>query len=285
MSAHNATAAADDPRDFFTRHHFLLRRLHSLSGIVPIGIFVCFHLFTNMQMMLGTFQHEVDWIHSQPALLFAEIGILWLPLAFHAGLGFWYAFTGRGNTGQYRYAANWRYSMQRWTGYLAFLFIFWHVATLRWRWDFFGFYTPFFTHALTPEGQVIPFAHQATAIAMQSGFYIVAVAYLIGVYSAVFHFANGLWTAAITWGLTLTVAAQKRWGYVCLLVGVTLGLFSAGSFVGALGYRVSDHERQSYQLTQQLFREHGVLLHKEDLVHPSATVADGQIRLLTAGTP
>ena len=39
--------------------------------------------------------------------------------------------------------------------------------------------------------------------------------YPIGILASCYHLANGFWTAAITWGLTISAAAQKRWGYVC----------------------------------------------------------------------
>jgi succinate dehydrogenase / fumarate reductase cytochrome b subunit len=48
----------------------------------------------------------------------------------------------------------------------------------------------------------------------------------------VFHFANGLWTAAITWGVTVSVAAQKRWGQVCTLVGLALAGAAIASVFG-----------------------------------------------------
>src|SRR5208283_1779924 len=53
--------------------------------------------------------------------------------------------------------------------------------------------------------------------------------FLIGMLSAVFHFANGLWTAAITWGLTVTVAAQRHWAYVCCVLGIVLTLMGLGA--------------------------------------------------------
>ena len=60
------------------RNHFVLRRLHSLTGIVPVGAFVIFHLFTNCQLVLGAdeFQHEVDFIHSLPGLPFLEVALV-----------------------------------------------------------------------------------------------------------------------------------------------------------------------------------------------------------------
>ena len=36
------------------------------------------------------------------------------------------------------------------------------------------------------------------------------------------NLANGLWTAAITWGLTISARAQQRWGVVCAALGIAL---------------------------------------------------------------
>lgn len=236
VTAAPAPPAADS---LLQRHHFLLRRLHSLTGIVPIGVFVIFHLFTNMQMVFeGAFQHEVEFIHSMPALLFLEVFGLWLPIAFHAGLGFVYTFSGRPNSTAYPYGGNWRYTLQRVTGILAFIFIFVHIATLRWGWSFGGLLdTPFYLHG--PNGE--PLAHATTALALQHH-WLVAVLYGVGVMSAVFHWSNGLWTAAITWGLTISEAAQKRWGYVCAGLFMALTLFTAGAMYGALTYEPTETE-------------------------------------------
>ncbi len=236
MSEHAAVApAAPTGVGLVCRNnHFLLRRLHSLSGIIPIGAFVAFHLFTNMQMLLGSFQHEVNWIHSQPALLWMEIFVLWLPIAFHAVLGLIYTFTGKPNSVAYGYMANWRYTLQRVTGVLALIFILLHVAILRWRWNLLGWYTPFFSKGLY-DHHVVDLAHYSTSVALNQT--AVLVLYIIGVLSVVYHFANGLWTAAITWGLTVSVAAQRRWGYVCAVVFVALAAFASAALVGAVTYK------------------------------------------------
>jgi succinate dehydrogenase / fumarate reductase cytochrome b subunit len=249
MSATAATstgAAAPAPRpSFLDRHYHLLRRLHSLSGVVPIGAFLFPHLTTNSSIVWGralnatkfealgipaagagvaTFQHEVDFIHSLPALIFIEIFVLWLPLLFHAGLGIYYARSGRSNTARYGYQGNWRYSLQRITGYIGVIFIFLHVSSLRWGWTFGGLLPTF-----DPE-----FAASSTAEHLQSGSIglLLAVLYLIAVLGLVYHFANGLWTAAITWGLTVSVPAQRRWGYVCAAIGVGLAAAAVSAIAG-----------------------------------------------------
>jgi succinate dehydrogenase / fumarate reductase cytochrome b subunit len=232
------------------RHHFLIRRLHSLSGIVPIGMFLMIHLTTNASIVWGrfagskegvdggaaTFQHEVNFIHSLPFLLLIEIFGLWLPIAFHAVLGVYYARTGTGNTGAYPYNGNWRYRLQRLSGYVGVLFIFYHVATLRWGWTF-----------LVPGGAEWSAEHAASTMAAAiqgstSGLtflgFLVAAFYMAGVSLLVFHLANGLWTAAITWGLTVSEGAQRRWGYICGAIGMGLMLAAWSAVIGfvALDY-------------------------------------------------
>ena len=233
---------------FFDRYHFLLRRLHSLSGILPVGLFVIMHLFTNAQMIWGqyddgsgksVFQHEVDFIHSMPALLFIEIA-LWSSIGFHAALGFYYTFTGKHNVRNYKYKGNYRYLLQRITGILALIFIFLHIATLRWRWDIFGWFTPFWAHGgYDAEGNLIgehvPMSIPYTAYALQVS-WLVILFYFVGVMSVVYHWANGLWTAAISWGITTSEAAMKRWGLACAGLFVALTVFFLAAMGGALRY-------------------------------------------------
>ena len=68
---------------------------------------------------------------------------------------------------------------------------------------------------------------------------VVSAAYMIGVSGLVFHLANGLWTAAITWGVTLSAKAQQRWGFVCAGLGVGLmGL----AWSAIIGWMVIDYD-------------------------------------------
>jgi succinate dehydrogenase / fumarate reductase cytochrome b subunit len=242
----------------FEQHHGLLRRLHSLTGIVPIGVFLIAHLVTNSSIVWGGgalretipglrdpafqdptfqdrgvayFQKEVSWINTQvPHLLLIEI-TLWASIAFHSVLGVMYARSGRSNVRSYDYAGNWRYTLQRVSGYLGILFIFYHVATLRWGWTW-----------LVPGGTAWSheFAASTLAAALHGGSdgikplgYAVAMLYFVGVSMLVFHFANGLWTAAITWGLTISAHAQKRWGYACTALGIGLMALAWMSLLGA----------------------------------------------------
>lgn len=216
------------------RHYFLLRRLHSLSGIVPIGVFLVEHLFTNSAILLPNgaheYQRDVNFIWGLPGLLYLEILGIWLPLAFHAGLGIVYIFTGRPNSRIYTYADNRRYTWMRITGIIALFFIFIHLAQTRWGWTFGGLYdAPF-----DPERATLTTAQSVQAHWWTPWFYA------IGTLAAVFHFANGLWTAAITWGLTLSVRGQRRWGWVCLAIGVVLGVVGLASIAKFAAYPLEE---------------------------------------------
>jgi succinate dehydrogenase / fumarate reductase cytochrome b subunit len=236
--SHSVAAAPD--QSFLDKNYFLIRRLHSLTGIVPIGVFLIAHLVTNSSAAWGAFAlreqlpgvnatadkglayfwKEVMWINTQiPHLLLIEI-TLWASIAFHSVFGVYFAMSGKSNTNRYSYQSNWRYSLQRISGYIGILFIFYHVATLRWGWTF-----------LVPGGTKwsAEFAGSTLAAAIQGsengytfGGVLVTLLYFLGVTMLVYHFANGLWTAAITWGITISAAAQRRWGYVCAGLGAAL---------------------------------------------------------------
>jgi len=158
--------------------------------------------------------------------------VLWLPIAYHAILGVYFARSGRSNLERYGYQANRRYSLQRISGYLGVVFIFLHVSSLRWGWTYGG---------LMP-GFEADHASSTTAAHLQGGFfpYANAIFYAVCVLALVFHFANGLWTAAITWGLTISKQAQQRWGYVCAGIGIAL---AAAGMTAVVGFATLSVER------------------------------------------
>ena len=118
------------PQSFLVRHDFLIRRLHSLSGLVPVGGYMVIHLVTNASVLESpaTFQKNVYTIHSLGALLpFVEWMFIFIPLLFHAIIGMVIVAGAMPNTNHYRYAANYRYTLQRATGMIAFVYIMLHV--------------------------------------------------------------------------------------------------------------------------------------------------------------
>ena len=47
---------------------------------------------------------------------------------------------------------------------------------------------------------------------------------------ATFHLANGMWTAAIAWGLTVTAQSQKRWGHFCFVFFILFTLIGLAAW-------------------------------------------------------
>jgi succinate dehydrogenase / fumarate reductase, cytochrome b subunit len=217
------------PSSFFVRHEFAIRRLHSLTGIVPLGAYMVVHLTTNATLLNGTptFQRAVYAIHALGrALPIVEWGLILLPLLFHAIIGVWIVRTGRNNTHRYPLTNNRRYMWQRITGLIAFVFLLMHV------WHLHGW---FHFHPWVEWGGRFGFvqfkaynAASSLALAMD-GFFWPAF-YLVGVWACVYHLANGLWTAGITWGLWITAAAQRRATYVCTALGIALLMIATGAW-------------------------------------------------------
>ena len=220
-------------QSFFIKHEFAIRRLHSLTGIVPLGAYMCVHLVTNASLLNGTetFQRAVFTIHSLGRLLpLVEWGFIFGPLLFHAILGVWIVKTGKSNTGSYQYASNKRYVWQRWTGLLAVVFLFTHVLHLH-GW----FHSGIWLAIVEPIGmaQFRPYNAASTLMKAMQGF-VWPVFYLAGVLALVFHLANGIWTAGITWGLWISPKAQQRATKVCTAFGLIMALVGVSAWWGAV---------------------------------------------------
>lgn len=210
------------------RNDFLLRRIHSLLGIVPLALFMLEHMFTNMKATQGpeAYHGAIDFLTSLPGLYIIEFAFILLPLYFHALWGLYIWATGRANVGRYGYAANWRYTFQRWTGVLVLIFVTYHL--LHWR---FGVRFPWNESGWdvvkynTIDGHPQSFFAAMNAEFQHAWMWVI---YVAGLALTMYHLANGLWTFTITWGFTRSQGAQRRWGYLCAMLGVAL--FAAGVF-------------------------------------------------------
>ncbi len=211
--------------DWTQRHYFLLRRLHSLLGLVPVGVFVVLHLTINSTILFGgdAFQTGVDQIH-----LLGKLGILvpvevvgiFLPLFFHALFGVMIWMGSTPTVATYRYGGNFRYTLQRISGLIAFVFIMVHLWHMHWLGEPLGgaFFDPH--HAA-----------DSAASAMQRSV-IYGPIYVVGVLSTVFHLSNGIWTSLITWGITVGKQSQRTAGWACAAFGIVLALAGLGAIRG-----------------------------------------------------
>ena len=218
-------------QSFLVRNEFLIRRLHSLSGLIPVGAFMCVHLMVNSSVLLSSqkFQQLVYQIHSLgPLLPLVEWVFIFLPILFHAVVGVVIIRSGLVNS-NYSHSGNYRYIAQRATGMIAFVFIVYHVFHMH-GW----FHADWWMETVAkPLGgaQFKPFSGPSTAAAAMAN-PLMLIFYLVGVLSCVFHLANGLWTMGITWGLWISPAAQQRANWVAGVFGIVLTLVSLGGLVG-----------------------------------------------------
>lgn len=194
--------------------HFWLRRLHSLSGIVPIGGFLAFHLYENYQATRGAdaYNEMTHKLQDLPFSVALEILVIALPLLFHGIYGLFITGTAKPNVVSNGYVRNWMYFLQRVTGVIVFAFILFHYWTTR--------------LVQLHDHESLDLFRQVQAAVGNPWIYAF---YVAGILSATFHLANGIWSFSIVWGLTIGPKAQRRMAYVSALVFLVLSVIGVRS--------------------------------------------------------
>jgi succinate dehydrogenase cytochrome b subunit len=209
------------------RTRYFAKKLFELTGFVPIGAFLLEHFYSNFQAVgpggAERFDEVVTGLQNNPVIIFLEIGLIGLPLLYHAIYGIFVARQARPNVGSYGYLRNWTYLFQRVTGMVLFFYIAYHV-----------FNTRLFPEIAKPDNPLYGLLQESGGRKLVSSRYMhgyltgahlgiqVVWIYVVGIACAVFHFANGLWNAGIHWGLTISPRSQRISGMVCGLLGVTM---------------------------------------------------------------
>lgn len=212
---------------------FLLRKLHQLTGIVPLGVFLLEHFYTNSKALTGArdFNTAVADLQSIPYIIFVEVIGIFIPLIYHALYGLFITWEARPNNLAYPYPRNWFYTIQRVTGIILFFFITFHVLNFR-----FGL-LPGLNDTAVASRPDLAFS----IVSREFRDPVIFTVYVIGILSTVWHFANGLWLFAVDWGIVIGERAQRLMGYACIAFGVFLlavGVNAAAAFVwdgGLLG--------------------------------------------------
>jgi succinate dehydrogenase cytochrome b subunit len=201
-------------------HSFLLRRLHSLSGIVPVGLFLIEHFVSNAFATNGpeAYNKQVAFLSSFPFVVGLELFGIWLPILYHALYGFYIWYRADSNVAEYPWTGNWMYTAQRWTGGIAFFYMIWHTWHLR----FTG--VQLLSHPEASFAKVQMEFQSPWAVAF----------YAIGIVCASWHFAYGLWLFAAKWGITSGDGARRRFGYVCAVIGLVFVLVGGASMYSFL---------------------------------------------------
>ena len=188
---------------------FLWRRLHSLLGVIPVGLFLVFHLSLNFTATGGSeaYNNATGMMELIPhwLLLVMEWVIIYIPLMFHAFYGVYIAFTATHNTKRFGTFRNWMFRIQRMTGIFLVVFVAWHI----WQ-----------TRIQKALGDEVNFDMMADIVANPA----MLAFYIVGILSATFHLSNGLWSFLVSWGITQSPKSQKIVTYISMAFFVVISV-------------------------------------------------------------
>jgi len=216
------------------KENYLLHKLHSLSGVIPVGFYMVQHLTLNTFSLGGPkyFDGVLHFFESMPKhiLLALEIGAIWIPLAFHAIYGFFIARRGVPNLSNaaYKYRENYYYTLQRVSGLFLLLFLAYHwISTTA-------------VKMATNSIAHIEYAAWAPKLLANGG--IVLLVYILGTLAASYHLAYGIWMFCIRWGITVSETSQMRMQKFSTAFFVVLCLLSWSALGGFLMYKTAPKE-------------------------------------------
>ncbi|MBL8087022.1 MAG: hypothetical protein JNM85_02995 [Chthonomonas sp.] len=184
------------------RESYFWHKLHSLTGIVPVGFYLVQHLTLNSFALAGpdAYNSVIHFFEGMPkhVLLVLKYGLVWIPLIFHAVYGLFIVnrmspYTAPKAKG---FRENRYYNLQRWSGIFAFIFLCYHMATTSVAGSLYGV-----------EKTIL---YDNWAAHLSAGFYSVLAFYVLGITASAYHFSYGIWNFCIRWGITISEAAQQR---------------------------------------------------------------------------
>ncbi|MEK4230236.1 succinate dehydrogenase cytochrome b558 subunit [Solibacillus sp. FSL H8-0538] len=195
---------------------FLWRRLHSLLGVVPVGLFLAFHLSLNFTAVGGEQAYNdatgVMELVPHSLLLLVEWVVIYIPLIFHAFYGIYIAFTATNNTKRFSTFRNWMFALQRFTGIFLVVFIAWHL---------------FQTRIQKAFGEEVNFDMMQEIVNNP----LMLAFYIVGILAATFHLANGLWSFLVSWGITQSKKSQQVATYITLAFFVVLSIVGVAAIL------------------------------------------------------
>ncbi len=199
------------------RENYTLHKLHSLSGIVPVGYYLVQHLTLNTFSLAGAdkFNGVIGFFEGMPThLLLGLKALIWLPLIFHAVYGLFIAARAEPNysAAAYKYRENRYYTLQRVSGIVAFFFLCYHMTTT----SVFG--------KLYGVEKTIQYQNWATKLSepVLGIPYLILLVYIVGIVASCYHFSYGIWNFCIRWGITISDQAQATMGKVAAFSFVAL---------------------------------------------------------------
>ena len=187
---------------------FYIRRIHSILGIVPIGIFLCLHLTLNSSAILGVdaWSAVIDGMRNVPFIILGELFIIAVPILFHAIYGFYIVYLSDMPLLRYQYVKNWMFILQRVTAVITTIFVIYHVLFVR----------------ILTDSTLDVMSAMANALQTPVGF----ILELIGIWASIYHFTNGIFTFLVTWGVLQGDRIQKVVSFLTMLLCAALCLLA-----------------------------------------------------------
>lgn len=174
-------------RDFF------YKRLFSLLGIIPLGLYVVVHLYNNSNSLRGATAYN-EYLRQSRTVPYYSVLVwtfVYLPMVLHALYGLVIIKRGRPNNLRYPWFRNLKYLLQRLSGLGLLFFIPAHVYKTKWE-------PPM-------HGQTLDFRHMVEGMHEP----LTLTIYLLAITGVAFHLANGIWDFCYTWGITVGPKSQR----------------------------------------------------------------------------
>jgi succinate dehydrogenase / fumarate reductase cytochrome b subunit len=165
---------------------FWLKRIHSLMGAIPLTAFLVLYFVLGSFIFAGaeTFNRVVSTLDSFPLMPLFEIVFIAIPLLIHVMMGLVLVYRSSANVVSYNSYRNWMYLLQRVTGFVVLAFVVFHAWSV------------WFAPEIAGVRVTYDYMHQHLEPTW------IKVFYIVGIIAVVFHLANGLTSALITWGIT-----------------------------------------------------------------------------------
>ncbi len=200
----------------------MLRRLFSLTGVVPLGAFLVVHVVVNARAVRGgqAFAQSADALARIPALPVIELLFVLLPLVLHAAFGLWLVASRQPLTEPSPYPPAVAAAM-RVTGLVALAFLAMHLPELRFR----GLLR-------SPTGGELATRLAEDLSSTWHGLPWRGAAYLIGSACVMFHFGAGFWGYFARTRRGAADVRARRWaGLGVVMVGTAMWLLLVDAVV------------------------------------------------------
>lgn len=225
-----------DPQD---RPTTTAQKLHSLSGVVPLGVFVVLHVWVTASLVGSreTYDRQIGLLHGGTLMGLLEVVLVLAPLGYHAVYGVMQMLRPRAP--DHAYANDLMHVLQRASGVIVLVFVVAHL------WEF---RVATWTNGLPASAYSTKLVEDLSSTS--SGIPWIALGYLVGIAATVFHLVNGTTSFLTTWGFTPSAVSQRRARMFFRAAGVLLFGVSAGIVVQlATGTRIFPlHEPRSSAL-------------------------------------